>query len=96
MAHALATPAQQIALQPANVRLRRAIRDQEQWVKHPRYPLIFDPQTAGGLLASLPADQADACVAELRKLGYPHTMIIGRVTAAQDPEGAIEPITLKD
>lgn len=84
------------SLQPANVRLRRAIRDQSQWVEHPRYPLIFDPQTAGGLLASLPADQADACVAELRKLGYPHTMIIGRVTAPQAPEGAIEPITLKD
>lgn len=83
------------SLQPANVRLRRGIRDQEKWVKHPRYPLIFDPQTAGGLLASVAADQADECVKALKALGYPHTAVIGRVLP-QNPEGPIEPITLKD
>jgi selenide,water dikinase len=83
------------SLQPANIRLRRGIRDQEKWVKHPRYPLIFDPQTAGGLLASVPADQAEACVRELKALGYPHTAIIGRVLP-QDESGPIEPITLSD
>jgi selenide,water dikinase len=82
-------------LQPANIRLRRGIRNQEKWVNHPKYPLIFDPQTAGGLLASVAADQAQACVQELKALGYPHTAIIGRITA-QDMQGAIEPITLKD
>jgi len=83
------------SLQPANIRLRRGIREQEKWVKHPRYPLIFDPQTAGGLLASVPADQAEACVAELKALGYPHTAVIGRILA-QDENGPIEPITLTD
>lgn len=83
------------SLQPANVRLRRGIRDQEKWVKHPRYPLIFDPQTAGGLLASVAADKAEACVRELKALGYPHTAIIGRITP-QDATGPIEPITLRD
>ncbi|MBD3655527.1 selenide, water dikinase SelD [Marinobacter sp.] len=80
------------SLQPANIRLRRGIREQERWIKHPRYPLIFDPQTAGGLLASVPAHKADACVAELKSLGYPHTAIIGRIL----PQGeAIEPIILR-
>lgn len=83
------------SLQPANIRLRRGIRDQEKWINHPRYPLIFDPQTAGGLLASVAADQAEACVRELKALGYPHTAIIGRVTE-QDMQGAIEPISLKE
>ncbi|WP_061332909.1 selenide, water dikinase SelD [Marinobacter excellens] len=83
------------SLQPANVRLRRGIRDQGDWVNHPRYPLIFDPQTAGGLLASVPAAVAEACVKELKGLGYPHTAIIGRVLA-QDENGPIEPITLRD
>jgi len=83
------------SLQPANVRLRRGIRDQGNWVKHPRYPLIFDPQTAGGLLASVAADKAEDCVRELKALGYPHTAIIGRVTA-QDENGPIEPIALKE
>lgn len=80
------------SLQPANIRLRRGIRNQEEWIKHPRYPLIFDPQTAGGLLASVAADKADACVAELKSIGYPHTAIIGRIVPQGD---AIEPILLK-
>jgi selenide,water dikinase len=81
------------SLQPANVRLRRALRDQEAWVNHPRYPLIFDPQTAGGLLASVPADKAEACVAALRELGYGRTCVIGRILAQGD---ALEPILLVD
>jgi selenide, water dikinase len=81
------------SLQSANVRLRRALRNQEAWVQHPRYPLIFDPQTAGGLLASVPADRVDACVAELKATGYPHTAIIGRILPQGD---ALEPITLAD
>ena len=79
------------SLQGSNVRLRRALRNQEAFVKHPRYPLIFDPQTAGGLLASVPADKADACIAALQNLGYPHPVAIGRILAQSDD---VEPITL--
>ena len=81
------------SLQGSNVRLRRALRNQEEFVKHPRYPLIFDPQTAGGLLASVPADKAEACIAALRKLGYVHTVAIGRILPQAD---ALEPIVLTD
>ncbi|TCO75516.1 selenide, water dikinase SelD [Chromatocurvus halotolerans] len=80
------------SLQPANVRLRRALRNPEGMTDHPRYPLLFDPQTAGGLLASVPAANARACVAALRALGYGQTAIIGRVL----PQGeALEPIHLE-
>ena len=79
------------SLQSANVRLRRALRNQEAMVKHARYPLIFDPQTAGGLLASVPADRVEACMAALRALGYTKTVAIGRILAQGD---ALEPITL--
>lgn len=79
------------SLQPANVRLRRAIRNQEEVANHPRYPLAFDPQTAGGLLASLPAEQADACVSALKALGYTETTVIGRV---KEQGEALEPILL--
>jgi selenide,water dikinase len=79
------------SLQSANVRLRRAISNQEAFVHHPRYPLIFDPQTAGGLLASVPAENAAACVAALREAGYVHTAVIGRVLAQGD---GLEPIRL--
>ena len=79
------------SLQSANVRLRRALRNQEAMVNHPRYPLIFDPQTAGGLLASVPADRVDACIHALRQLGYTKTVAIGRILAQGD---ALEPIIL--
>jgi len=79
------------SLQPANVRLRRAIRNPGAVKDHPRYPLVFDPQTAGGLLASIPADRADACVRELRSLGYPHTAVIGQLSAQGE---GLEPIQL--
>ena len=79
------------SLQPANVRLRRAIREVETMVNHPRYPLVFDPQTAGGLLASVAAHHADACVRELIALGYSQTRIIGAIHPKGD---SLEPITL--
>jgi selenide,water dikinase len=79
------------SLQPENVRLRRAIGDLENVSRHPIYPLIFDPQTAGGLLASVPADKADACRDALLSAGYPRTTIIGEIL----PQGeALEPVRL--
>lgn len=80
------------SLQPANVRLRRALRNADDFVQDPRYPLLFDPQTAGGLLASVPAAQAVACVQALRAAGYGQTALIGRVLAQGE---AIEPVVLK-
>ena len=79
------------SLQPANVRLRRALRNAEDFVKDPRYPLLFDPQTAGGLLASVPADRAADCIRALKAAGYPQTAAIGRIRGASD---ALEPVVL--
>jgi len=80
------------SLQPANVRLRRALRNQQDALRHPRYALIFDPQTAGGLLASIPAARVASCLAALRALGYEHAAAIGRVLAQGE---ALEPVLLK-
>ena len=80
------------SLQPQNIRLRRAIREVEGAARHPYYALLFDPQTAGGLLASVPAEQAQACIRELRGLGYQDAALIGTVQAQSD---ALEPITLQ-
>ncbi|MCG7518916.1 selenide, water dikinase SelD [Ruegeria sp. Ofav3-42] len=43
--------------------------------------LLYDPQTAGGLLAAVPADQANAVCEALRKAGY-SAVIIGQMTDA--------------
>ena len=79
------------SLQPQNLRLRRAVRDRDEAANDPRWPLLFDPQTAGGLLASIPGDASRACLDELRSLGYAHAAQIGRVVARSN---ALEPITL--
>jgi selenide, water dikinase len=80
------------SLQPQNVRLRRAIRDISTFAQDERLPLIFDPQTSGGLLASVPGDRSDACLAELKQLGYGDAAIIGTVKPQSD---LLEPIVLR-
>jgi len=80
------------SLQPANLRLRRAIHEIENAAKHPAFPLIFDPQTAGGLLAGVPEEQVDACVTELKLSGYVDTMIIGTIKELSDE---LAPIQIK-
>src|SRR5919204_438640 len=79
------------SLQPQNVRLRRAITDLAAAARHPRYPLLFDPQTAGGLLAAVPFAEAERCVTALRTAGYAGADLIGFVSARS---ATLEPITL--
>ena len=77
------------SLQPQNVRLRRAIRNLEAAAAHPLYPALFDPQTAGGLLASVPRERAQACVEALRTSGYGSAAIVGAVEPRSELVAAI-------
>jgi len=56
----------------------------------PRLQLLYDPQTAGGLLASIPAASADACLSELRNVGYRDAAPIGTVMTASSPSAAVQ------
>lgn len=53
---------------------------------HSVRPLLFDPQTAGGLLFGVPADRAAACLADLRAGPAPDAAIIGMVTDRAGPD----------
>jgi selenide,water dikinase len=44
------------SLQPENLRARHLIDGMDVHANHLKLPLLFDPQTAGGLLAAVPAD----------------------------------------
>ena len=79
------------SLQPQNVRLRHAIRNLDAAAAHPLYPLLFDPQTAGGLLAAVPLTAAADCVTELQAAGYKRASMIGIVSSRGS---ALEPITI--
>jgi selenide,water dikinase len=79
------------SLQPQNARLRRAIRDLEAAAGHPLYPFLFDPQTAGGLLAAVPLECAESCVDALRAAGYDKASAIGIVSQRGT---AVEPIAI--
>ena len=46
--------------------------------------LLIDPQTSGGLLAGVPADQADDCLAYLIRAGYDQAFICGSVFGPQE------------
>lgn len=49
--------------------------DEKAW----RWDLLFDPQTSGGLIFSLKANQAEEFIDSLKKSGYIDACIIGRV-----------------
>ena len=49
-----------------------------------RKTLLFDPQTAGGLLIALPSQEADRLVSELDKVGLPAARV-GEVEASDKP-----------
>ncbi|MDJ0801096.1 MAG: selenide, water dikinase SelD [Calothrix sp. MO_167.B12] len=67
------------SLHPENLQASKYISNLESVSCHPHYPLLFDPQTSGGLLASVPADKADDCIARLKALGYGDSCAIAHV-----------------
>lgn len=64
-AEALAAAGHGSSLLPANLQARALMVYDD----HPRAELLFDPQTAGGLLAAVPADIADDLLAKLIGIG---------------------------
>lgn len=80
------------SLQPQNLRVSRQINNLSEGENCLNYPILFDPQTSGGLLAAIPADQASNCLTLLKALGYTDSCIIGSVISTIE---GIKPITIK-
>ena len=61
---------------------------------NPKFQILFDPQTSGGLLASLPVDQVDRCLSALHQLGYTESRHVGSVTSIHAEETASQPLVI--
>ncbi len=83
------------SLQSQNSHSRRAINNYQQWREHPVYPLLFDPQTSGGLLASVAECDVDSCLQALHKAGYPQACIIGEVSVGNTGGGTEGQVVLQ-
>lgn len=80
------------SLQPQNLQACQNIDNLSQGQEHPNFPLLFDPQTSGGLLAAVPESEVGDCLASLKNLDYMHSSVIGRVAALAPGS---KPISLK-
>ncbi|MEM8612756.1 MAG: selenide, water dikinase SelD, partial [Cyanobacteria bacterium P01_H01_bin.105] len=59
---------------------------------HQIYPLLFDPQTSGGLLAAIPQTRLHDCLEALMDQGYTHSCHIGNIVPAA---GRQAPFTIR-
>jgi len=69
------------SLQPENLRSARVVSDSSRCLEAfgSAYQLLFDPQTAGGLLATVPMHLGQSIVDALKTEGYANAAIIGHV-----------------
>lgn len=62
----------------------------------PTFQILFDPQTSGGLLASIPAAHTAACLEQLHRLGFTASRCIGQITSvASEPSQRSQPLTIE-
>ncbi|MCE5252162.1 selenide, water dikinase SelD [bacterium] len=52
-------------------------------------PILYDPQTSGGLLVSLPEEKAGAFADEMRSRGHAAASVIGRIVEKEDSRSGV-------
>ncbi|WP_299489493.1 selenide, water dikinase SelD [Acaryochloris sp. IP29b_bin.137] len=65
------------SLYPQNLKAENWVVNSSQVQAHPLWPLLFDPQTSGGLLSAVPRERSAKCLEELKNMGYKQSSIIG-------------------
>lgn len=72
------------SLQPQNLKASCYIRNSSEVSHLPKYQLLFDPQTSGGLLGSIDSEKAEECISKLKEVGYLDSCIIGSIQPATE------------
>ena len=75
---------------PQNARARKGLRIAPEAAAHPRFELLFDPQTCGGLVFGVPPESEVEVLARLREEGCPGAAVIGETVAARDDGAPLE------
>lgn len=84
------------SLYPQNLKAGKQVANLAQAQSHPLWALLFDPQTSGGLLATVPKKHSERCLADLKSMGYEHSSIIGKseTLQPQNPKVPKQPIAI--
>jgi selenide,water dikinase len=69
----------------SNRKIADGFWEKERQLERPAEELLFDPQTSGGLLLSLPASQAGELVRKLKLAGVEDAVVVGEVVAGEKP-----------
>lgn len=69
----------------ANRKLAEGFFEKKRELSREEEELLFDPQTSGGLLLSVPSDKADQLTTELRKAGIETAVRVGEVVDSPHP-----------
>ncbi|MFK7863252.1 MAG: selenide, water dikinase SelD [Pseudohongiellaceae bacterium] len=77
------------SLHTENALVIDSILNTESFVDDPTLQLLFDPQTAGGLLAAVNPANAEDCVDALRNSGLSEAVIIGNISSISEDHAAI-------
>ena len=77
------------SLHTANQSASDNILNQEAFSQNLKYQLLFDPQTSGGLLASVAPELAETCLSALHSAGYAHANEVGRVSKLHGKSSSI-------
>eukprot|EP00210_Caulerpa_lentillifera_P005983 g5718.t1 len=67
-----------------NSKVKSAIANSKDIENDWRFPVLVDPQTSGGLLASVPKRNTEACLKALHEAGYSAAAIIGETMDCKD------------
>lgn len=67
------------SLYSQNSKAKSILTNLENFSEDQILPILFDPQTSGGLLASVPIDKALRCIEKLHQAGYKAATIIGEI-----------------
>ena len=81
-------------LHPQNIRCKHAISNNN-LNSHPHYPVLFDPQTSGGLLFTVPALYSCEILELLKTSGYQDAVIIGNIVSRNVKNSSQDMIALE-